>query len=137
MGVHTDRPIYDTLAALICHGVFDRHPTLKVAAVELGAGWVPELFRKMRIAYGKMPQAFGFRDPSDTLRDHVWVMPFYEDELQPVVDCIGVDRIIYGSDYPHPEGFADPQEYATELTGFSAADRRKILRDNLRALSLG
>ena len=137
MGVHTDRPIYDTLAALVSHGVFDRHPKLKVAAVELGAGWVPELFRKMRIAYGKMPQAFGFRDPTDTLREHVWVMPFYEDQLQPVVDCIGVDRIIYGSDYPHPEGFADPQEYAAELTGFSDADQRKILRENLRALSLG
>jgi predicted TIM-barrel fold metal-dependent hydrolase len=53
------------------------------------------------------------------------------------VDCIGVDRIIYGSDCPHPEGFAAPREYAAELTGFSDADQRKILRENLRALSLG
>jgi predicted TIM-barrel fold metal-dependent hydrolase len=136
LGIHTDRPIYDTLAALVSHGVFDRHPTLKVAALELGAGWVPELFRKMRIAYGKMPQAFGFRDPIETFRDHVWVMPFYEDDLEPLVECIGVDRIIYGSDWPHPEGFADPREYAAELSAFSPQDQRKILRDNLRALAL-
>ena len=63
----------------------------------------------MRIAYGKMLQSFGFRDPSDTFREHVWVMPFYAHQLQQVVDCIGVDRIIYGSDFPHPEGFADPR----------------------------
>jgi predicted TIM-barrel fold metal-dependent hydrolase len=53
------------------------------------------------------------------------------------VDCIGVDQIIYGSDYPHPEGFADPQEYAAELSAFCCADQRKILRENLRSLSLG
>jgi hypothetical protein len=34
-----------------------------------------ELFRKMRITYGKMPQAFGFCDPSDIFRDHAWVIP--------------------------------------------------------------
>ncbi|MCW2623198.1 MAG: hypothetical protein JWL64_2800 [Frankiales bacterium] len=137
IGVHTDRPIYDTLAALISHGVFDRHPALKVAALELGAGWVPELFRKMHAAYGKMPQAFGFRDPADTFREHVWVMPFYEDALQPVVDCIGIDRVIFGSDWPHPEGFADPQDYVDDLAAFSPEDQRKIMRDNLRTLALG
>jgi predicted TIM-barrel fold metal-dependent hydrolase len=135
LGIHTDRPITETLAAIISHGVFRRHPKLKVAALELGAGWVPELFRKMKIAYGKMPHAFEFQDPCETFREHVWVMPFYEDELSKVVDCIGVDRMIFGSDWPHPEGFADPQEYAGDLASFSPADQRKILRDNLRSLA--
>jgi predicted TIM-barrel fold metal-dependent hydrolase len=69
MGAHLDRPIYDTLAALVSHGVFARHPKLKVASLEMGGGWMPELFRRMRVAYGKMPQAFGFRDPIEALRE--------------------------------------------------------------------
>lgn len=137
MGIHIERPAYDTFAALISHGVFRRHPGLKVAAIELGAGWVPHLFHRMRTAYGKMPQAFDFCDPLDTFREHVWVTPFYEDDLQPVVDCVGVDRLIYGSDWPHPEGFADPQEYIGDLAAFTPEDQRKILRENLRALALG
>ncbi|MDO8363165.1 MAG: amidohydrolase family protein [Actinomycetota bacterium] len=137
IGVHTDRPVYDTSAALISHGVFERHPTLKVAMLELGAGWVPELFRKMRSAYGKMPQAFNFKDPVETFRNNVWVMPFYEDHLEPVADELGVDHLIYGSDWPHPEGFADPKEYFGDLAGFSDEDTKKIMRDNLLKLALG
>ena len=41
LSVHIERPIFDMMAAMVCHGVFDRHPTLRVATVELGAGWVP------------------------------------------------------------------------------------------------
>lgn len=135
MGVHTSRPIFDTMAALISHGVFDRHPMLRVATLELGGGWVIELLRRMKLAYGKMPQSFG-RDPVESFREHVWVMPFYEDDLVELKDAIGVDRIIYGSDWPHPEGLADPQDFVDDLVGFTADEQRLVLRENLRTLAL-
>ena len=43
LSIHSERPIFDTMAAMVCHGVYDRHPKLKVATVELGSGWVPYL----------------------------------------------------------------------------------------------
>jgi len=83
-----------------------------------------------------MPQAFGC-DPVESLRDHVWVMPFYEDDLVELVDTIGADRVIFGSDWPHPEGLADPADFVDDLAGLGPDQQRMIMRDNLRALALG
>jgi predicted TIM-barrel fold metal-dependent hydrolase len=129
-----ERPIFDMIGALICHGVFDRHPSLKVASLELGAGWVPYLQRRLRIAFGKSPQLFR-RDPVEALREHVWVAPFYEDDIAAVRDAMGADRILLGSDWPHPEGLAEPRAWLSDFSSFSIEERRKVFRDNLKALS--
>lgn len=133
LGIHTDRTIYDMMAALIAHGVFDRHPALKVATLELGAAWVAPLMTRLAIAYGKTPQNFG-RDPVESFIEHTWVMPFYEDDLTELTRHFPVDKVIYGSDWPHPEGLADPQDFIDDLAGFDAATQRLIMRDNLRRL---
>jgi predicted TIM-barrel fold metal-dependent hydrolase len=129
-----DRPIYDTVAALICHGVFARHPELRVATIESGSDWVPVLAKKLRKAYGQVPDAFPGGDPLDTLHQHVWVSPYYEDDLGAVRDAIGAERIIFGSDYPHAEGLATPASFVEELAGFSDSEVRGIMHDNARAL---
>jgi predicted TIM-barrel fold metal-dependent hydrolase len=129
-----ERPIYDMVAALICHGVFDRHPTLKVVSLELGAGWIPGLQRRLRIAYGKSPQLFG-ADPIEALDEHLWVAPFYEDDIGAVHDAVRADRILLGSDWPHPEGLAEPRAWLSEFGPFSAEERRLVFRDNLKVLS--
>ena len=56
------RPIYDTMAAMVCHGAFTRFPDLKVAAVENGANWVRNLLGDLGDVYHKMPQEFA-EDP--------------------------------------------------------------------------
>jgi predicted TIM-barrel fold metal-dependent hydrolase len=66
-----DRPIYDTIAALICHGVFARHPNVRVATIESGSEWVPTLVKKLKKSYAMAPAAFAGGDPIDELRDHV------------------------------------------------------------------
>ena len=48
-----------------------------------------------------------------------------------MADTIGVEQILFGSDWPHGEGLADPSQFTKELTGFSAGDVRKIMRDNV------
>jgi predicted TIM-barrel fold metal-dependent hydrolase len=134
LSVHIERPIFDTIAALICHGVFDRHPALRVATVELGAGWVPELHRRLRISFGKTPQLFS-RDPIDAFHEHVWVTPFYEDDLRAMRDAIGSDRLLVGTDWPHPEGLAEPRASIVDYGVLEPDEQRNALRENLRELS--
>lgn len=129
LSVAIERPIFDMMAAIICHGLFDRHPTLRIATLELGAAWVPELHRRLRIAYGKTPQLFG-RDPVESFREHVWIAPFYEDSVARLRDIHGADRILLGSDFPHPEGLSEPRHWIGDFVELGEADMRKALRDN-------
>ena len=134
LAVGTERPIFDMMAAIICHGVFDRHPNLKVATLELGSAWVPELHRRLRVAYGKSPQQFG-RDPIEAFREHVWIAPFYEDSITTLRDLHGADRILLGSDWPHPEGLSQPRAWIGDFVDLGEADMRKALRENQKALT--
>ena len=85
------------------------------------------------------PHAVGVRrsDPLDTMRSHVWVTPYYEDDLRDLADTIGVERMLFGSDWPHGEGLADPAAYPTELADDHGFDQREIdlvMRANSAAL---
>jgi predicted TIM-barrel fold metal-dependent hydrolase len=64
----------------------------------------------------------------------VWINPFWEDDVYQVADCIGSDRVIFGSDWPHIEGLPEPIEYVSELKSFTNEDRRMILFDNVQGL---
>jgi predicted TIM-barrel fold metal-dependent hydrolase len=124
-----DRAIHDTMASLIAHGVFDRHPKLRVASIENGSEWVARLIKRLKKTANQQPRWFP-NDPVDTLRHHVWVSPYYEEDLTALADRIGVDRILFGSDWPHGEGLESPLSFADELGGFDDAGVRKIMRDN-------
>ncbi|CAM4455890.1 putative metal-dependent hydrolase of the TIM-barrel fold protein [Mycobacterium basiliense] len=124
-----DRAIHDTMASLIVHGVFDRHPRLRVASIENGSEWVHRLAKRLKKVANQQPRWFP-NDPVDTLRQHVWVAPYYEEDLSTLAARIGVDRIMFGSDWPHGEGLESPLSFTGELSGFSAEDVRKIMRDN-------
>jgi predicted TIM-barrel fold metal-dependent hydrolase len=71
----------------------------------------------------------------DSFREHVWVAPFYEDDIRNVRDAIGADRILLGSDWPHPEGLAEPRAWLSDFAGLEPDEQRLALRDNLRQLS--
>jgi predicted TIM-barrel fold metal-dependent hydrolase len=60
----------------------------------------------------------------------VWIAPYYEDDLPQLAETIGVDKILFGSDWPHGEGLESPVAFTEELTAFGEADIRKIMRDN-------
>ena len=129
------RPIHDTIAALICHGVFNRFPNVRVATIESGSDWVQLLARGLKKAYGQVPGAFGGADPVAQLRTNVWVSPYYEDDLRGLREELGAEHVIFGSDYPHAEGLADPKAFVDDLDGFSDAEIRMVMRDNALALS--
>jgi predicted TIM-barrel fold metal-dependent hydrolase len=131
----SDRPIFDTLAALISHGVFARFPNLRVATIESGSEWVPGLLKKMRKAWSMTPGAFPGGNPIEQFKRHVSVAPYYEDDIRSLADAIGPDHILFGSDYPHAEGIAVPSSFADELKGFTPEEVRLIMRENALALS--
>jgi len=130
------RPIYDTVAALVCHGVFRRHPNLRVATIESGSDWVPLLLDALEKSYGQTPGAYEHVDPVQQVREHVWVSPYYEDNLPQLRDKLGADKMIFGSDYPHAEGLADPLSFVNDLPGFSDDEIRLVMRENGLALSV-
>jgi predicted TIM-barrel fold metal-dependent hydrolase len=128
-----DRGISDTFAALTCHGVFERFPNLRLASIENGAMWVPDLLRNLGETYGKMPFAFK-EHPVEQFRRHVWVAPYYEDDMAMLKDLLGVDRLLFGSDHPHAEGLAEPTQYVKDIPSFSDAEVRAVMRDNVLEL---
>jgi predicted TIM-barrel fold metal-dependent hydrolase len=124
-----ERPIEDFLSALVCENLFHRFPGLRVASVENGSKYLRGLFDKLRVTARKMPGWFP-EDPVETFRRHIWINPFWEDDAKEVVELMGAERVIFGSDWPHIEGLPEPLDYLAELAPFDDAAQRRILRDN-------
>ena len=127
------RAIADSMAALVCHGVFHRFPGVRVASIENGSKWVRGLLEAFGHVYGQMPKDFP-EHPIETFRRHVSVAPFYEEPIDQLAEMIGIDQILFGSDYPHPEGLANPLDFLGEIQDFSAEDQQKIMSGNLQKL---
>jgi predicted TIM-barrel fold metal-dependent hydrolase len=121
------------VSALVCHGALSRFPELEVAVVENGSSWVAPLLAAMADVYKKMPQDFA-EDPVTVIKRSIHISPFWEEDLGALADLLGVDRVLFGSDYPHPEGLADPVSYLDELRGLPEASVRKIMGGNLARL---
>ncbi len=130
------RAISDSLASLLCHGMFDRFPNVRVASLENGSAWLEPLLKRLDDAYGKMPQEFK-SNAVETFRRHVYVSPFYEDPMDKLVELMGADRILYGSDWPHPEGLGRPLDYLNDVAELNPADVKKIMSSNLQDLLEG
>ena len=63
-----------------------------------------------------MPQDFP-EDPVEVIKRNIYISPFWEEDLGALADLIGVEHVLFGSDFPHPEGLADPASYVDELKG--------------------
>jgi predicted TIM-barrel fold metal-dependent hydrolase len=128
--VTKSRAVTDFYAAAICHGVFDRFRGLRLASVENGASWIPDLLHRLGDAANRNPGAFT-NHPTDTFRAHVWVTPFWEDHVDELVEAIGADRLLLGSDWPHAEGTRAPVDFITEtLAGLPDPAVERIVWDN-------
>lgn len=124
-----ERAVFDFLASLIFDRFFIRFPGIRLASVENGAEFLPDLFRKLRSQHHRIPGFFP-EDPVETLRRNVWINPFWEDDVHEIAEMMGTDRVIFGSDWPHIEGMPNPLDYAVEVKEFDVADQGKILHDN-------
>ena len=98
-----------SLGDMIFSGVFERYPELQVGAVEFELAWIPHFLRQIDYVYTQRilgPDTYRFNSdilPSDFFHSNVFV-GFLEDGLGiRMRDIIGVDNMMWGSDYPHPE----------------------------------
>ena len=113
--------------------LFVRFPNIRMASVENGAEFIPDLFRKLRSIDKKMKGWFP-DDPVELFRRNVWINPFWEDDLTSVVSWMGADRVLFGSDWPHIEALPEPLDYLVETKPLSADDRKRVLHDNAAEL---
>jgi predicted TIM-barrel fold metal-dependent hydrolase len=134
--LYGERPVEDTLSALIFDNVFGRHPNLRVVVSEHGAEWVPHFLRHMDKSRG-MGRAGPWKGgklaerPSEIFRRTVRVAPYAEDDIPWIVEQLGFDDcIVMGTDYPHAEGLAEPRGYEKLLDPLAEDVKQRILRTN-------
>ncbi|MEY2569953.1 MAG: hypothetical protein QOE63_303, partial [Acidimicrobiaceae bacterium] len=72
--ITSNRAITETMLALLCHRLLERHPRLRIASIENGASWVPHLLRLVEKSAAMAPGWFAER-PTELFRRHVWVSP--------------------------------------------------------------
>jgi predicted TIM-barrel fold metal-dependent hydrolase len=138
-----ERPITDTLSALIFDNLFGRFPDIKVLVSEFGAEWIPHFIRHMDKSRGmaRSGQWLGGQleeRPSTVFKNHIRVVPYPEDDTVGLVDKLGtVDCLLMGSDWPHAEGLREPADMYTRVEGLGDAARKTFLRDNGIALANG
>jgi predicted TIM-barrel fold metal-dependent hydrolase len=131
-----ERPITDTLSALIFDNVFGRYPNINVLVSEFGSEWVPHFIRHMDKSRGmgrNGPWLGGqlTERPSAIFKQHVRVVPYPEDDTVGLVDQLGtVECLVMGSDWPHAEGLREPADFYARVAGLGEDNRRGFLRDN-------
>jgi len=127
------------LSMLLVDGVFARHPDLRGASVELGAGWVPELLRRLdsitRI-YSKVDEGVRFdRKPSEQLTQQMGFTPFAHEDVGRLVKESNDELYLFSSDYPHVEGGRDPiGKFAKTLTDASEQTLTRFHSENFLRL---
>ena len=135
-----DRPIMDTIAALILDNLFGRFPNLNVYSVENGSLWVPYLMKqldKMKGMGRNGPWIGGYVSgrPSEVFKRHVFVNPFHEEDIVALAQQIGASQVVFGSDYPHGEGITAISSFAPDhLSSLAPEDVQKIMGGNIRRL---
>jgi predicted TIM-barrel fold metal-dependent hydrolase len=132
----------DVMTTLLFSQIMERFPKLKVVSSESGLGWVPYLLEtadhhwsQAKLAKQGMPLK-----PSDYFKRQCYVNYWFESTGLKLmkVSGIGIDNVMWSSDYPHPTGtWPDSKSYierAMAEAGLDAAERRKVLVDNARSV---
>ena len=128
---NVDHWVRMSLADMIFSGVFERHPKLKVGTVEHEFGWLPHFMERLDYNYTERPRRDDwprFKEdmmPSDYLRRNIFVS-FQEDPVGiQHRDYIGIDILMWGSDYPHIEStFPKSREILEEILADCAQEEK-------------
>lgn len=133
MAASHSRAIQDAVTSWVAHGALTRHPKLKVAIVENGSSWVRPLLAHLESVYDRFPHMWE-EHPVDAIKRNLWIHPFHEDDPVGLIDLVGVDNVVFGSDYPHVEGMADPISFVDQLEELPDDHIRKVMGGNMSRL---
>jgi predicted TIM-barrel fold metal-dependent hydrolase len=121
------------LTAMIFDGVFERHEGLRCVSMERGASWVPGWLDKLdfveRATRHAAPRK---RRASEVARERLRVCPFASEPVGKLIEQLGPDMLCFASDYPHPEGSADPiGKFEATMDGIDGAAREAFYAGNI------
>ena len=131
-------PLDTTMALhhLIFDGVLERYPDLKIIASH-GGGYLPAYSGRIDHAWGARSDAHGSlpKPPSFYLKKiYLDTIVFTPDQLEALVKLFGVEKILFGTDYPYDMGEYDPIGHIASVASFSDADRAAIAGGNAQTL---
>ena len=113
--LNANRGIHETTISLVLGNLFGRFPNVRIGSIEMGMQWVAlhaarrRPCRRHHRPAGSRRSARRCTDlPSDVFKEHIYVSPFPEEDVIGLTEMIGVDRVLFGSDWPHPEGNITP-----------------------------
>ena len=101
------------ISMMVLDGVFERHPKLRGASVELGAGWVPEMLQRLDYVvktWNRVDKNLDDikRKPSEQLKEQMAFTPYAHEDVGLLMDASSPELYLFSSDYPHVEGTRDP-----------------------------
>ena len=126
------------MASIIGHGLATRFPRLRFMPVEFASAWIRPFYAKLRRTYEQGAVLFD-ENPVDVFNRNVWVHAFHEPDPKGLIDLgIPADHIMFGSDFPHPEGMEDPLAYSAVVTDLPLEQQALIMGGSLeRAMKVG
>jgi predicted TIM-barrel fold metal-dependent hydrolase len=128
------------VSVLMLDGVLERHPALRGAVIELGAGWVPDMIRRLDHAHEIWARSEPFlaemrRRPSEQIRAQLRFTPYPFEDVAAFMSESAPELYLFSSDYPHAEGGRDPLgRFDRALAGVDAAARARFFEANFRDL---
>jgi predicted TIM-barrel fold metal-dependent hydrolase len=131
------------LCSLALDGVFERFPALRGGVIELGAGWVPDMLRRLDGAWKGWrktdPVIAGLSmPPSEFIRRAVRFTPFATEDAGTIIREGGEELFLFSSDFPHPEGTRNPIErFEKSFEGFSEDAKDRFYRRNFEDMFAG
>lgn len=129
-----------TLGNWMVSGLLDKYPKLKIGLIESGMGWVPFAVEALEHQFDEMlPSKSGMlhRRPWQYFRDHFFVTYWFEKiGPQQLLETIGVDNVLFETDFPHPTSlYPGVQEHIMKtLGGYSKEVQTKVLQGNAARL---
>ncbi len=131
--------LFIQITNMMFQGVFQEFPTLRMAYLEAGAGWVPYWMERLDEHYEYLQPTVPLmkKPPSDYMRSEQVYYSFEPDEhtLKFVMDYVGEDRLVFASDYNHGDSkFPHTVASVTERKDLSDMQLRKLMCDNAARL---
>ena len=124
------------VSTLVLDGVLEQYPRLRGGIIEIGAGWVPDMIRRLDYAaeiWAKSEPHLAQmqRKPSEQLRDQMRFTPYPFENVQQMVSESCADLYMFSSDYPHAEGGRDPiGRFERSTADLSTEDRERFYHRN-------
>jgi len=132
--------VASTIGNFMVSGLLDKYPRLKIGLIEAGVGWVPFVLEMYEHQWDEMlpghASKFNKR-PKEYFRDHFWTTFWFEENgVQTQLEQVGVDKVMFESDFPHPTSiYPDLQQKLADKIGMHPYEvRKKLLQDNAATL---